>query len=424
MRILFTCYPERTHFLLMAPLAWALRTAGHEVRVACQPKLVDAVTRAGLTAVPVGSDRDLWQVAGRLKGSGARLAPGLAEPYDAAERAAGDITLPWLREAYRVRIEAAHKMTNAPLAPGLVEFARQWKPDLVVWEPLTFAGAIAAEAVGAAHARMLIGADVYGIARQHFRRLRDALPEGERGSDPLGEWLDGYARRYGGRFTESMATGRFSVDLLPPSLQVHAPGLEYRSLRFTPYGGPAVVPRWLWEPPSRPRVALTLGLTVSDHGLAYPVDVQDILDHVADLDVELVATVSEKAAKELRRVPGNARLVSYVPMQALLPTCSAVIHHAGVGTLTTAAFYGVPQLALPWDVDQPLLSSRLAAHGAGLTTHATRATGRVVRESLLRLLEDPSFGERAGALREEVRSVPHANDVARELVERAAAGGG
>ncbi|MFK0295370.1 activator-dependent family glycosyltransferase [Streptomyces sp. NPDC090442] len=423
MRILFTCYPERTHFLLMAPLAWALRTAGHDVRVACQPKLAGAVTQAGLTAVPVGSDRDLWQVAGRLNGAGARLAPGLAEPYDAAERAPGDITLDWLRDAYRVRVEAAHKMTNAPLAGALTEYARHWKPDLVVWEPLTFAGAIAAEATGAAHARMLIGADVYGIARQHFLRLSAQRPGGD-ADDPLGAWLAGYARKNGGEFSESLVTGQFSIDLLPPSLQVHAPGLDYRSLRFTPYGGPAVVPRWLWEPPQRPRVALTLGLTVSDHGLPYPVDVQDVLDSVADLDIELVATVSDAARQRLARVPDNARLVPYVPMQALLPTCSAVIHHAGVGTLTTAAFYGVPQLALPWDVDQPLLSARLAAHGAGLTTHATRATGESVRAGVLRLLEDAAFPRRARDLRDELLDVPHANAVARELTERVAAARG
>ncbi|MGW2784745.1 hypothetical protein ACWC3X_26360 [Streptomyces populi] len=36
------------------PLAWSLRTAGHEVRVACRPDLLDAVTSAGLTAVGVG----------------------------------------------------------------------------------------------------------------------------------------------------------------------------------------------------------------------------------------------------------------------------------------------------------------------------------------------------------------------------------
>ncbi|WP_186776764.1 activator-dependent family glycosyltransferase [Streptomyces salinarius] len=420
MRILFTCYPERTHFLLMAPLAWALRTAGHEVRVAAQPKFADTITQAGLTAVPVGSNRDLWQIVGRVKTPGAKLVPGLPEPYDAVERDPRDITLDWMRDSYRTQVGSWHKMTNAPLAAALVEYARHWKPDLVIWEPLTFAGAVAAEAVGAAHGRLLIGADVYGIARHHFVRLRESAPAGA-AEDPLGEWLGGYARQYGGEFGESMVTGQFSIDVLPPPLQVHAPDLDYLSMRFTPYGGPAVVPRWLWEPPRRPRVALTLGLTVSDHEIGYPIGVQEILDAVADLDIELVATINAQTRAKLARIPDNARLVDYVPMQALLPTCAAVIHHAGVGTLMTAALYGVPQLALPWDVDQPLLSDRLAGHGAGLTTHSTRATGAIVRESLLRLLEESRFQSRAAELKRETLGVRPPNGLVTDLVERAAA---
>ncbi|WP_406841053.1 hypothetical protein ACICHK_40695 [Streptomyces sp. AHU1] len=38
----------------LVPLAWSPGTAGHEVRVACRPDLLDAVTSAGLTAVGVG----------------------------------------------------------------------------------------------------------------------------------------------------------------------------------------------------------------------------------------------------------------------------------------------------------------------------------------------------------------------------------
>ena len=39
-----------------------LRTAGHEVRFACQPKFASVVTQAGLTAVPAGRDGDLWDL--------------------------------------------------------------------------------------------------------------------------------------------------------------------------------------------------------------------------------------------------------------------------------------------------------------------------------------------------------------------------
>ncbi|MFJ6837235.1 hypothetical protein [Streptomyces sp. NPDC091209] len=54
MRVLVVPFPWKAHVFNLVPLAWSLRTAGHEVRAACWPDLLDAVTSAGLTAVGVG----------------------------------------------------------------------------------------------------------------------------------------------------------------------------------------------------------------------------------------------------------------------------------------------------------------------------------------------------------------------------------
>jgi UDP:flavonoid glycosyltransferase YjiC (YdhE family) len=193
--------------------------------------------------------------------------------------------------------------------------------------------------------------------------------------------------------------------------------LRHVPLRYTPYGGPAVVPKWLSDPPERTRVAITMGLTVTDRDVGYPVDVQDLFDALGDLDVEIIATIVEEEQAKLDRIPGNIRPVPYVPLQALLATCSAVIHHGGVGTLATTALQGLPQLALPWDVDQPALAGRLAAQGAGLAVHAAKATGEIVRENLLRLLTEPSFVEGAARLREEFLSMPSPNELVPLLEE-------
>jgi glycosyltransferase (activator-dependent family) len=407
MRVLFTTYPEKTHFMLMAPLAWALRTAGHEVRVAVQPKFTDEVTQAGLTAVPLGSNRDLWQILDRFPGWLTDSGVGWPAPYDVAERDPDDVTWAELTSGYERQLTRWHKPTNVPLIADLVTFARHWEPDLVLWEPTTYAGAIAAKACGAAHGRMLVGSDVYGIARQLFLRRRDEQPPEDR-DDAMAAWLYGYARRYEFDYGEDLVTGQFTIDVLPPSLQVHA-RLRYIPMRYIPYGGPAVVPKWLWTPPDRPRVALTMGLSAIEHDAGYPVNLQDVLDALADLDIEVVATVDDAVRRQLERVPDNARLVPYVPLHALLPTCAAAIHHAGVGTLATTALYGVPQLTLPWDVDQPALSARLAAQGAGLTVHATKVTTDLVREYVGQLLGTPSFRERAADLRAEMRAQPVPN---------------
>lgn len=65
----------------------------------------------------------------------------------------------------------------------LVELALDWKPDLVLWGAKAFAGAIAAAAVGAAHARVLYSVDVYTRMREDFLHAKARQPEHDR-ADP------------------------------------------------------------------------------------------------------------------------------------------------------------------------------------------------------------------------------------------------
>ncbi|RZQ61163.1 activator-dependent family glycosyltransferase [Amycolatopsis suaedae] len=413
MRVLFTTYPEKTHFLAMAPLAWALRTAGHEVRVACQPKFTDVVTQAGLTAVPIGPDRDLWQLMSRDLNWFSLGLNGLPVPYDTVDWRPQDVTWDYLKDGYDIHVPKWHKMSNVPMIPDLVEFARSWQPDLVVWEPSTYAGAVAAEAVGAAHARILFSLDTYGVARDHFLRLREQQPPEDR-ADPLGEWLAPYADRYGFEFSESLITGQFTITQLPPSLGIEA-DLTYEPLRYVPYGGPAVVPQWLSTPPERPRVALTMGLSVGATA-ADVLQLEDVFEEIADLDVEVVATLPEQAQKSIAKVPDNVRMVSYVPLHALIPTCTAVIHHAGYGTLATTALHGKPQIIVTWNADGPTLARRVAAQGAGLSLHVGQAVAwGVMRNRLTRILTEPRFTEAAGRLRDEIQAMPSPNQLAGRL---------
>jgi glycosyltransferase (activator-dependent family) len=412
MRVLFVANPEKTIFQYLAPLAWALRTAGHDVLFASQPAFAPVITQAGLTAVPVGRDADFWRLTEQFPQVRATMRAGLPEPYDVADNP-DKATWEYLSDRMVGATRRWHRMSNFPIIAELVDFARCWRPDLVVWEPLTFAGSIAAKACGAAHARLLFGADVFGVTRDHFLRCRRQQPAGDR-ADPMADWLAGYGRRYGFEVTEDLVTGHFTIDQFPASLQQEA-DLHYVRMQYIPYGGPATVPDWLWAPPRRPRVALTMGLSATEIFGGYTVRLPDVLDAVADLDVELVATVAGAERDKLRRVPANARLVPYVPLHALVPSCSVVIHHAGAATLATAARHPVPQLALYYHYDQPIFGRRLAAHGAGLAMHTSEATGPAVRTCVERLLTEPAFRANAVRLTDEVLALPTPNQIVGHL---------
>jgi glycosyltransferase (activator-dependent family) len=412
MRVLFAVNPEKTIFRYLVPLAWALRTAGHEVRVASQPRFAPVITQAGLTAVPVGHDRDLRMDNAQER---AQERPGIPAPYDAFDDPA-KATWEYLKPGIAEAVAVWHRYGNFPIIADLVEFARHWQPDLVLWEPLTLAGGIAAKAVGAAHARVLFGIDVYGGVRQLYLRLNAAQPEHER-ADPLADWFAAYGRKYGFDYTEDLATGQFTVDQFPASLQIEADGLEYVRMQFVPYAGPSVLPKWLWAAPERPRIALTMGLSATEVFDGYNVSVAEILDALADLDIEVVATVAESEQPKLGKLPDNARVVPFVPWEALTATCAAVVHHAGAATLATTARHPVPHLALHYHSDQPILARLLAAQGAGLEIHTSLATGPAVRDAVRRLLGEPGFRDAAAALRDEMLSLPTPNQLVPQLEE-------
>jgi len=403
MRILFVTCPFTTIYHYAVTTGWALRTAGHDVRYACPPAFADAITQAGHTAVPLGLGYDPMRLANLYPDKTEARRRAVATPYDAALFPAKG-TWEYLRDGYSGTIPE-HQHENFPIIRELVAYARYWEPDLVIWDPLKLAGPIAAKACGAAHARLLFGLDVYGVTREHYLRLKEQQPEGQR-EDPLAEWLDGYARKYGSEFSEDMTTGHFTIDQFPRSLQIEASDLHYVRSQFVPYNGTSVVPRWLWEAPQRPRVALTLGNSAVNFYQGYAVNVQEILDALADLDIELVATIAEKEQAKLTRIPDNTRILPFVPLHALAPTCSAVIHHAGAGTVPTVSRYGVPQVSLPLEYDEPALADRLAATGAALTVNANHASGQVVRDALQRLIGEPSFAQAAARLGEEMRAAP------------------
>ncbi|MDX3195177.1 activator-dependent family glycosyltransferase [Streptomyces sp. MN03-5084-2B] len=416
MRVLLAVNPGTdTIFQYMVPLMWALRTAGHEVHVSGPQAKTEAITQAGLTAVPAGRPFDPSRVNNYKIEIVKSMEEGILPPYDAfddPEKA----TWEYLRPGMETAVKGMHRMISVPIISDVVEYARYWKPDLVLWDPLTFAGSIAAKACGAAHARLLFGIDIFGGVRQLFLRLKAEQPEEDR-SDPLAHWLGSYARKYGGEFSEDMVTGHFTIDQFPTSLQTEAEGLHYTRMQYIPYGGAAVLPDWLREPPKRPRIAFTLGMTSATQLGGYRVDVQEILDNLADLDIEIVATIAESEQHRITRIPDNTRIVSFVPWHALVPTCTAVIHHAGAATLGTAARYPQPHLALHDHFDQPILAEKLADYGAGIAIHNSEATGASVRQAVQKLLTQPRFRRRAADLTNDILAMPTPNQLVPELEE-------
>ncbi|MGY5059953.1 nucleotide disphospho-sugar-binding domain-containing protein, partial [Streptomyces sp. 900105755] len=181
------------------------------------------------------------------------------------------------------------------------------------------------------------------------------------------------------------------------------------SLRHVPYNDRSIVPPWLYEAPRAPRVLMTFGLLAmrwaGPPGMKVE-QVQESLDALADLDIELVLTVPGEVREQLREVPANTRIVDFVPLDVLLPTCSAVIHHGGAGSFNGAMTHGIPQVLLEYSVDALGKRIVLRRTGAGLSIAADDVNGRRIREHLTRLLEEDTFRAAAEQLQREALAQP------------------
>ncbi|WP_189215816.1 MULTISPECIES: activator-dependent family glycosyltransferase [Streptomyces] len=413
MRVLFTTMAARSHVYAQVTLASALRTAGHEVLVASQPDVLDDIVRAGLTAVRIGEDLNIEEETREANASfeDDRNLGGLAmsntryDPY------------PWDHALGMFTAMTAMVFQNVcpePMVDDLVALARDWRPDLVIWDPLTLAGPVAARLSGAAHARLLFGPDQMGRNRKAFRALLDRQPP-ELRDDPLAEWLTWTLERCGGSaadMSEELVLGQWTVDPTPTSMRIPL-DLPYVPVRYVPYNGPSLLPDWLREPPRHPRrLCLTLGVSLGEAAGAGTVAASDVLAAVDGLDVEVVATLPRELREGLGALPPNVRAVDFVPLNALLPSCAGIIHHGGSGTFMTALVHAVPQLIVPdmmWDAMEKAYG--LARSGAGMYVDAGDVSPELLRERVLALLDDPSYAAGARRVRTEMVGTPSPNDI-------------
>lgn len=412
MRVLITSLAVEAHFNGAVPLAWALRAAGHEVRVASHPALTESITRAGLTAVPVGTDHVHHEL---VRDLGAELDTFYRDIDFTGERGDDYVALKGANTLLTATFYA--QANNDSMVDELVDFARYWQPDLVIWEPFTFAGAVAARACGAAHARLLWGPDLFLRMRTAFRQRMELLPA-ESHDDSLEEWLTWTLDRFGCAFDEEVVVGQWNIDQMPPGVRLPSDRPTV-PMRYVPYNGRSVVPAWLREPPRRPRVCLTVGITSRDTDHPNPVSLDEVFEAVFDLDIEVVATLDAAQRAEVTRVPDNTRVVEFVPLHALLPGCSAAIHHGGAGTWSTAAASGVPQLVIAGMWDNVYRARRLADLGAGLFLPPDELTAAGLRDGLEQLLTKPSFREDARRLQAVIAAEPSPADVVPTLEELA-----
>ncbi|MFJ3789684.1 nucleotide disphospho-sugar-binding domain-containing protein [Kitasatospora sp. NPDC090091] len=384
----------------MVPLEWAVRSAGHEVCVASAPSLTAAVLGSGLPMVEVGSAVDL---------GGSARNRDLSAWHDHDRWPARWPVEPDLLDASRKQLLEALGQRQFAMAAGMLDdllaFARHWRPDLVVHDAVSYAGPVAAAALGVPNVSHLWGSP--GLQKLEMKGFGD-------------EPQDGYVELFERVGAEVRLRPAAWIDLCPPSMGF-GPAPDVRQERYVPYNGPGTLPDWLLEPPQRPRVCVTWGATTAKLlGPAMTDLLRKAVEAVAALPVEVVLATTADQRELLGDLPDRVRTAVSLPLHLLLPGCAAVVHHGGSGTTLTAARAGVPQVTITRRPEPTLNAERQAATGAGI--HLTygeldREADPVaaIRERVAAVVAGGPYREAARRLAAEMARQPAPAEVVTEL---------
>ncbi|MFE1363869.1 nucleotide disphospho-sugar-binding domain-containing protein [Streptomyces anulatus] len=411
MRVLFTVSNWPGHWYSMVPLGWALQAAGHQVKVVCTPCQTGPVTHAGLMPVPLLEAMDMT-VRGRLHNY--RKAEVGTWPF--ATPPPHPLTGEPLRSLDEFDM-AKWSAKNRDWAVGVVnrsadaavDFARGWRPDLVVHDLMSLEGPLVG---GALKIPALL--HLWGPCGP-----QDPVPGAPPGSsfvpmDPVGA----FERHGAGPMDADVYT--HVIDPSPISVQ---PPLKAERIpvRHLPYNGPgAVPPRQSPREDGRPRVCVVWGTSVSGvHGPA-SFAVPRVVEALADIDAEVLLTLTgdDRARVESGpALPPHVRLLERTPLSLLLPECDLVVHHGGAGCTMTGLAAGIPQLAIHAGSDQEVIADRVAEAGAARSLVNAEADAAAVHQAVTRLLGDPAHRAAARGLRDEMESLPTPADLVSVLSE-------
>lgn len=388
MRILLTHQPLTGHFHAMVPLAIALRDAGHEVAFATGARFGKVVERAGFRVFACGIDYV----------DAPMTLESIADWPECCARFPGKLALQQV---------CGFVEGFAPaMAEDLLPLVAEWRPHVIVREPLEFGGYLAAETYGLPCASVMWG--IYISVPEvvpdslHALRARFNLPP-----DPALVSVD---RDLVLKFLPMSWTNHASAE--PASLRAFcAPPWDHP--------GESELPEWFARLPDQPTVYATLGTTFN----RAPEVFQTLMEALADEPINVVITIGRTNDPEsLPPPPNNVTIAQYIPQTLILPHCEAIIFHGGYNSLLSGLWNGLPMVVIPMGGgDQWPTAQICAAQGVGIHVDESPLTAAAVRQAVRAVLHEPGYRARAQEVRAEILRLPPLSEAVRLLEVLAAA---
>ena len=382
-RVLFVVPPLTGHVNPAVAVGGELRARGHDVAWAGQPDALRPLLPAGARVFRAASDAlDARMRDGQERSMGLRAFAALKFLWE-------DFIIPLAYD----------------MIPGVEAAVAGYRPDVVVADQQALAGAVVALRAGVTWVTS-------ATTPAELLRPLARLPRVE-------QWVRDQMTEL--QLTSGLADPvdlRFSSELVlaftTPALLGDTSGLG-ENVAFT---GPALAGRpdrgsfpWDWLDPGRRRLLVSLGTLNGPAGTRF---FRVAVEALAGLGAEVQAVM---IAPPVEGAPPHILFAERVPQLALLPHMAAVISHGGHNTVCESLAHGLPLVVTPIRDDQPIIAQQVVAAGAGIRLHFARLGATELHDAVRAVLDDPSYREGAGRVRDSFTAAGGARAAADRIEE-------
>ncbi|WP_426277827.1 glycosyltransferase [Chryseobacterium sp. S-02] len=307
-------------------------------------------------------------------------------------------------EVMKLALEETYVPFAKMMMPGLETLTKDWQPDVIVNDCITFGGALFA------HKNNIPCVTTTPVPP-------DVMGDTENSAPKIFEWQQNLIKEL-----------QQEVGIEDDGIFIHSHHLNliFTSQKFADFeevpshmkfvgpvrGRPNPAP-FDWDKlnaSTTPKILVSLGTLLVDIRKAF---FEKVIAAFADQPVTVIAATPPEIFEEW---PSNFIVSSFVPQSALMPHMDAVICHGGFNTVNDTFTNGLPMLITPIAYDHFHIAKLIEKAGCGISIRYKRLRVEALRQTVFELLENPTY---RNAAKEVQSSLINAggNDRAVELLE-------
>jgi MGT family glycosyltransferase len=307
-------------------------------------------------------------------------------------------------EVMKLALEETYVPFARIMMPGLSNFVDTWKPDVIINDCITFAGALCAHIKGIPCVTTTpVPPDVMGdtanSAPKIFEWQQNLIKNLQQEFGVYGDEIFIHSHKLNMIFTSQAFAGFNEVP---------------QHMKFVgPVKGRPNNASFDWERLSKattPKVFVSLGTLLVDIRKEF---FQKLITAFANQPVTIIAATNPDIFEEW---PENFIVNGFVPQTELMPYMDAVICHGGFNTVNDTFTNGLPMLITPIAYDHFHTAKLIENSGAGISIRYKRLRISDLQNTVFELLQNPQYRNAAMKIKETFIAAG-GNDKAVQLLE-------